>query len=99
MQALYFCSSVGSAYMQPSHNQGEKGIRQPELMTQRLLLRCFNLDDASEVQELAGNLNVSKTTLTIPYPYEFAMAEEWIGTHQEKWESKTGLVYAIAILG
>ena len=55
-------------------------MRQPELTTNRLLLRNFKLDDAPEIESLAGNYNVSKTTLNIPFPYLPGMAEEWINT-------------------
>lgn len=73
-------------------------MNQPELKTESLLLRKFHLEDAGEVQRLAGNNNISKTTLNIPYPYKTGMAENWINTHQPNWESKTGVVYAITLL-
>ena len=50
-------------------------MKQPILTTERLTPRSFNRDDASLVQKLAGNYNVSKTTLNIPHPYEDGMAE------------------------
>ncbi len=71
---------------------------QPELKTKRLLLRKFQLDDASKVQKLAGNFNVAKMTLNIPFPYEMGMAEAWISTHDENWETKSGVAYAIVKL-
>jgi len=73
-------------------------MNQPELTSENLQLRSFCLSDANEVQNLAGNFNVSKTTLNIPHPYEPGIAEEWIGTHQESWETMTGVVYAISLL-
>ncbi len=73
-------------------------MKQPDLKTERLLLRRFRLGDASEVQQLAGNFNVAKMTLNVPYPYAPGMAEEWIGSHQENWESRTRVVYAIVKL-
>ena len=72
-------------------------MKQPTLTTGRLTLRSFNPGDAGTVQQLAGNYNVSRTTLNIPHPYENDMATAWIGTHQEAWDSKTGLVYAITL--
>ena len=74
-------------------------MKQPVLTTERLTLRSFNPADASTVQDLAGNYNVSKSTLNIPYPYENGMAEEWISTHLEDWNSRTRLVYAITLTG
>jgi RimJ/RimL family protein N-acetyltransferase len=71
---------------------------QPDLRTERLLLRRFRLDDASEVEKLAGNINVSRMTLNIPYPYKPGMAEEWISSHQENWEAKACITYAIVKL-
>lgn len=73
-------------------------MKQPELTTERLLLRSFKLDDADEVHILAKNFNVSKTTLNIPYPYVTGMAEEWISTHNEIWKTESGVVYAITML-
>lgn len=73
-------------------------MKQPDLKTERLLLRRFRPGDASEVQQLAGNINVSKMTLNIPYPYAPGLAEAWIGTHQEAWESRTRVAYAIVKL-
>ncbi len=73
-------------------------MKQPVLKTRRLLLRSFNLDDASKVQNLAGNYNVSKTTLNIPFPYEPGMAEKWISPQPESWDTRTGVVYAINLL-
>ena len=72
-------------------------MKPPVLTTERLTLRSFNPGDAAAVQRLAGNYNVSKSTLNIPHPYENGMAEEWISTHEKAWESKTGLVYAITL--
>lgn len=68
---------------------------QPELRTKRLVLRRFQLEDSSEVQKLAGNFNVAKMTLNIPFPYKDGMAEEWISTHEENWNTKKSVIYAI----
>jgi len=72
-------------------------MKQPILTTGSLTLRSFDPNDVSAVQILAGNYNVSKSTLNIPYPYEDGMAEKWIGSHQETWNTKTGIVYAVTI--
>lgn len=72
-------------------------MKLPVLNTERLTLRSFNLDDAATVQKLAGNYNVSKTTLNIPHPYEDGMAANWISSHEETWNSKKGVVYAITL--
>jgi RimJ/RimL family protein N-acetyltransferase len=67
----------------------------PTLETTRLLLRPFTLADARDVQRLAGEREVASTTLNIPHPYEDGMAEEWIGTHQEKYERGELVNFAI----
>jgi ribosomal-protein-alanine N-acetyltransferase len=60
-----------------------------------LLLRPFELGDASDVQRLAGNWRIADTTQNIPHPYEDGMAEEWISTHKEKLETGGLATYAI----
>lgn len=67
----------------------------PTLRTERLILRPFNLDDATDVQRLAGNRDVASTTSTIPHPYKDGMAAEWINSHSTHLENGTGIHYAI----
>ena len=68
---------------------------QPTLRTPRLLLRKFKLEDASDVQQLAGDWDVAKTTLNIPHPYSLSQAEEWIESHASTWRDREGIVFAI----
>jgi RimJ/RimL family protein N-acetyltransferase len=70
---------------------------QPTLQTDRLTLRPFRLDDASDVQRLAGAREVADTTLHIPHPYPDGAAEGWIGTHAEEWAAQRDVVYAITM--
>ena len=49
----------------------------PILLSQRLILRPFTLEDAPEVKRLAGEREIAATTLTIPHPYEDCVAEQW----------------------
>lgn len=70
-------------------------MEHPEIKTERLLLRCFKLTDTKQVQALAGNFNVSKTTLNIPYPYKDGMAEEWIRTEQNYFDNNSQVTFAI----
>jgi [ribosomal protein S5]-alanine N-acetyltransferase len=58
----------------------------PTLQTARLILRPFELTDVAEVQKLAGAREIASVTLNVPHPYEDGMAEEWINTHQERFE-------------
>src|SRR5712691_7426801 len=65
------------------------------LATTRLILRPFTLGDARDVQRLAGDREIASTTLNVPHPYEDGMAEQWIGTHQEKYERGELVNFAI----
>ncbi len=69
--------------------------QRPTLQTGRLILRPFTLDDAPEVQRLAGDKAVADTTLNVPYPYEDGVAEEWIGKHQEQFDKGELVNFAI----
>ena len=50
----------------------------PTLQTERLILRSLTLEDATDVQRLAGDRDIALMTVAIPHPYEDGMAEEWI---------------------
>lgn len=67
----------------------------PLLRTERLLLRPFTLDDAPEVMGLAGDRQVSATTLTVPHPYELHHATGWIATHQKQWDEGKEAIFAV----
>lgn len=69
-------------------------MKQPTLHTQRLTLRLFMLEDAPDVQRLAGDYGVASTALLIPHPYTDGLAEEWIGTHQPGFETGELAVFA-----
>jgi ribosomal-protein-alanine N-acetyltransferase len=70
---------------------------QPVLETKRLLIRPFSLTDALVVQKLAGDEAIAATTLNIPHPYEDGMAEEWIGSHQERFEKGEAITFAVTL--
>lgn len=69
----------------------------PTLITPRLMLRPFTLDDAPAVRELAGQWEIAETTVSIPHPYEEGVAEEWIRTHQEAFDKGEAVNFAIAL--
>lgn len=69
----------------------------PQLKTERLLLRSFELLDAQRVRKLAGDKAIADTTLNIPHPYKDGMAEEWILTHQPKFEAGKFVNFAIIL--
>lgn len=71
----------------------------PILHTERLILRAFSLDDAKEVQKLAGERDIAATTSNLPHPYEDGMAEAWINTHPTRLEEGRGVVWAITRKG
>lgn len=70
-------------------------MKQPTLLSKKIVLRPFSLKDAEDVKRLAGDPKVSETTLNIPYPYTLQMAEDWIKSHSEMYVKRKGLVYAI----
>lgn len=70
--------------------------KQPILVTDRLLLRSFDLVDAPEVQRLAGDYAVAATTL-LPYPYPEGLAEVWIASLREGIEHGEVASFAVTL--
>ena len=56
-----------------------------KLETQRLILRKPKLSDWKDIVEGAGNLEVSKMTENIPYPYSKKDAVKWIKNCLKNW--------------
>lgn len=69
----------------------------PTLKTHRLILRSFQLNDAPDVQRLAGDRAIADTTLNIPHPYKDGMAEEWIRTHPPKFQAGELANFAVTL--
>ncbi len=67
----------------------------PTIKTHRLTLRPFTLEDAPELQRLAGDRAIADTTQSIPHPYEDGMAEKWISSHFETFNQGKGVDFAI----
>ena len=67
----------------------------PTLQTERLILRSLTLEDAADVQRLAGDRDVASTLSNMPHPYEDGMAEEWIRSCSEKFENGEAVDFAI----
>jgi RimJ/RimL family protein N-acetyltransferase len=63
--------------------------------TERLLLRPFELSDASRVRELVNRREIYEVTSLIPYPYDEGMAEAWISTHKKAYFEDRGVIFAI----
>ena len=68
-----------------------------ELITNRLLLRKFDLDDTSKVVDLAGEYEISDNTLRIPHPYEEKDAREWIEQQYTWLNQNLSVTWAITI--
>jgi ribosomal-protein-alanine N-acetyltransferase len=67
----------------------------PVLTTERLVLRPFVPEDAPELQRLAGHVEISRNTLTIPHPYPDGAAEQWIAARAGRFETSGDLQFAI----
>ncbi len=68
----------------------------PTLRTDRLLLRQFQLNDAADVQRLAGAKEVAAGTF-LPHPYTDGTAEQWIRSQQQNFEAGTLVNFAIVL--
>jgi [ribosomal protein S5]-alanine N-acetyltransferase len=69
----------------------------PTLSSDRLVLRAMTLDDAKDVQRLAGDRNIAATTSLIPHPYPDGAAEAWISTHDSEFAVGKGAVWAVTL--
>lgn len=70
---------------------------QPNLTTERLLLRPLALADAAIIQQLAGDREVADTTRLIPHPYPDGLAETWISSLQPRYEKGEGVSFGITL--
>ena len=69
----------------------------PTLHTPRLRLRAFALADVPHLVALAGNYEVARHTLNIPYPYGEEDARRWVQITQENFAQQTGYAFAVAL--
>lgn len=67
----------------------------PTLTADRLVLRAFVLEDASEVRRYLGDARVARNTLTIPHPYPDEAADEFIARHGPDWQAGRRATWAI----
>ncbi|HEY9016603.1 MAG TPA: GNAT family N-acetyltransferase, partial [Gemmatimonadales bacterium] len=69
----------------------------PALRTARLQLGPFYLDDAPELQRLAGAREIADTTLSIPHPYELDHAIAWIEQQRKEAARGRSTTYAVRL--
>lgn len=69
----------------------------PPLLTERLLLRSLTLEDAQDVQHLAGERDIALMVCRIPHPYEDGMAEEWIRACADAYKKDEAINFAITL--
>ncbi len=67
----------------------------PILQTARLQLGPLAWDDVPTIVGYAGDPDVSKTTLNIPYPYEAKDAIYWINNAYQRFLNQTQYTFAI----
>src|SRR5579871_6067816 len=67
----------------------------PTLETERLILRPFEMADATAVQFMASAREIADTTLNVPHPYPDDGAVTWIASHSARVEQGQ---YAFAIV-
>lgn len=70
---------------------------QPVLETERLRLRPLVVDDAPDVQGMAGEYDVAVTTGVMPHPYPDGLAEEWIATTHTGYAEGRSAEFAITL--
>ncbi len=70
----------------------------PTLHTARLLLGGFAVDDAAELQRLAGAREIADTTLAIPHPYQIEHALSWIEHLNNEAGAAEAATFAIRLL-
>ncbi len=68
---------------------------QPNILTNRLILRPFELSDTNRIQKLAGNIQIAMSSANIPYPYQDGMAGLWVGSHAALWRRKEAAHFAV----
>lgn len=77
-------------------------LQQPEIVTERLVLRRPRLRDAPRIAALLNNYEVTKNLARVPYPYTINMAVDWLVRQKREWrpeaitfaicEKRTGLI-------
>lgn len=82
---------------EPTNESFKTPKEQPEIATERLILRPFTLSDAPEVTPLINDYEIAARTLTIPHPYEEETAREWIATHRDAFAEGKLAIFAVTL--
>ena len=69
----------------------------PILMSARLLLRPFSLNDVIEVSHLVGEYEVAEPLMAVSYPYSEDDALRWITKHSPSYETNGSLNFAVEL--
>lgn len=69
------------------------------LLTARLTLRPFELEDAARAVEIQSNWNVTRMLRMAPWPSTLPLMRDWLATHAAEWRAGTGYRFAIVHRG
>lgn len=70
-------------------------MSETKIITQRLILRPFELEDASRLEILLDDERISQMTANIPYPYPQGAATAWILSHKLSQDVMNSFAFAI----
>jgi RimJ/RimL family protein N-acetyltransferase/predicted nucleotidyltransferase len=69
-----------------------------QLNTSRLCLRDLTPHDATEIQALCNDEQISRTTIHIPYPYTLKDAQDWIQREISNKKNQKCITFAIQLM-
>lgn len=69
----------------------------PTLLTHSLVLRPLRAEDAAQIAQLAGNLNVARNTRRIPHPYSEELAKAFIAEQRSAFNKGQEWVWAVCL--
>jgi RimJ/RimL family protein N-acetyltransferase len=87
---------------QRANNAGFAGVAMtgrlppsPSLTDGTVVLRAFTLEDVPAVTVACQDPEISRWTVSIPFPYGEEDARSWIATHPESWARGTAADFAV----
>ena len=69
----------------------------PTLLTSHLVLRPLRSEDAAQIAQLAGNIQVARNTRRIPHPYTEDMARQFIADQRSAFNKGQEWTWAICL--